>query len=112
MAIIKDIKKHEDFVRQELSNKSGEKLKELLLYHQNQVYNFQHERMAHLLVTLTFGLANLISLGLTLFFPTGEIMILDMIFLVILLFYVKHYFSLENSTQRLYALGQEITEKI
>lgn len=112
MAIIKDIKKHEDFIKTELAGKEGQELKDLLLFHQNQVRNFQHERLVHLLVTLFFGLANLLALGMTLLYPAAEMLLLDAIFLVMLLFYIKYYFSLENSIQRLYRLGQEIAEKI
>ncbi len=112
MGMICDIKKHEDFVRQELDNKNRDRLKDLLAFHRNQVRNFQHERLIHLLVTLTFGLASLISFAITLFFSSIAMMILDAIFFITLLFYVKHYFYLENGVQRLYRLDREIIEKM
>jgi hypothetical protein len=113
MGIIDNFNKHEKFVRQELSDdKSGEELKDLLAYHQSQIQNFQHERLIHLLVTLFFGLANLIVFSITLAFPRTEMLFLDIILLIVLVFYIKHYFVLENGIQRMYGIDREIAEKI
>ncbi|HRY63076.1 MAG TPA: hypothetical protein P5267_00500 [Patescibacteria group bacterium] len=113
MSIISDFKKHEEFIRQELvSHKSNVELKDLLNYHYRQIQNFQHERLIHLLVTLTYALANLIALGLTLAFASLGTIILNLILLVMLVFYIKHYFALENGVARLYQLDQAIMKRI
>ena len=61
---------------------------------------FQHERLIHLLVTLFYGvflfLAVIISLKVWLF------LIILYLALIILIFYVRHYFFLENHVQYLY----------
>ena len=109
IGVIEILKNHEKLIKRELDSRKGKaELKSLLEYHQNQVRNFQHERIVHLLVTLTFGLATLISFGITLAFPYIGMLILDIIFFVMLAFYIKHYFVLENGVQRLYKINQEI----
>ena len=61
---------------------------------------FQHERLIHLLVTLAYGifvfLSVIISLKINLF------LIILYLALIVLLFYVRHYFFLENHVQYLY----------
>lgn len=61
---------------------------------------FQHERLIHLLVTLFYGvflfLSVIISLKVWLF------LIILYLALIILIFYVRHYFFLENHVQYLY----------
>ena len=61
---------------------------------------FQHERLIHLLVTLFYALFLLVSIFLTKYIPLFAVVII--IFLIFLVFYVRHYFFLENSVQYLY----------
>ena len=77
-----------------------------------QIQFFQHERMIHLLVTLLFAL---LFVGTTLFFtvcPTLPIFLLDMLFLILLVPYIRHYYILENGTQRLYRLQDNLWKRI
>lgn len=62
---------------------------------------FQHERLIHLLVTLFYAFIALLFLVLGcfvhyMFFPIAIIL------LIFLMFYVVHYFRLENGVQYLY----------
>ena len=61
---------------------------------------FQHERLIHLLVTLFYAvflfLSVIISLKVWLF------LIILYLALIVLIFYVRHYFFLENHVQYLY----------
>ena len=61
---------------------------------------FQHERIIHLIVTLFFALMFIIFLFLTcihfMFF------IIALSFMVFLIFYIVHYYRLENGVQYLY----------
>ena len=70
---------------------------------------FQHERLIHLLVTLFYALIFLVFTGLGfihyIFFP---IAIALMIFLI---FYIVHYFRLENGVQYLYKQYDKMIEK-
>ena len=61
---------------------------------------FQHERLIHLLVTLFYGL--FLFLSVIIAFKTWVFTIILYIILIILLFYVRHYFFLENHVQYLY----------
>jgi len=71
---------------------------------------FQHERLVHLIVTMTFALLTVVSLGLTVariyFLP------LFILFLVLEVPYIFHYYALENGVQKLQALYREAINKI
>lgn len=69
---------------------------------------YQHERLIHLLVTLAFALLFMISLTLTLTQGGIGIFVLTVLFLVLLVPYIKHYFFLENSVQKLYTYYYKI----
>ncbi len=71
---------------------------------------FQHERLIHLLVTLFYGLFTIIFILLTLYHPL--FFIITIIVLIFLIFYVIHYFFLENSVQYLYKQYDLMKEKI
>ena len=68
--------------------------------HLTKIKFFQHERLIHLLVILFYGvflfLSVIISLKVWLF------LVILYLALIILIFYVRHYFFLENNVQYLY----------
>lgn len=89
--------------------------KELLIYHQEMVKNFQHERAIHLAITLFFVTfaAILIVAALCSVAFVGAPLSIGMLALAgtittISGFYIKHYYFLENHVQKLY----DVTEKI
>ena len=61
---------------------------------------FQHERLIHLLVTLAYGI--FLFLSVLIFTQIWIFVIVIYIALIFLLFYVRHYFFLENHVQYLY----------
>ena len=67
-----------------------------------QISFFQHERLIHLIVTITFALLTIISLVACLFVMNVALIILTILFLALLIPYVRHYYILENSVQELY----------
>lgn len=89
---------------------------EILKGHLTQIGFFQHERLVHLIVTAAFGLLlALISILLFLaddFRAFGGMLILFLIIAVTLVFYVMHYFFLENNVQKLYSQYDELLKKI
>ncbi|MFA4872843.1 MAG: hypothetical protein WC659_02815 [Patescibacteria group bacterium] len=112
MGMVENFRTHEAFIKRELKRAHSDAgWRDLSDYHHTQIQNFQHERLVHLLVTLTYALVNLIALAITLAFPSIGIVILDIILLVMLAFYVWHYFALENGIARLYQLDQKIIKK-
>ena len=67
-----------------------------------QIAFFQHERLIHLIVTVTFALLALIGITAALATPQIPLLILVMLFIVLLVPYVRHYYILENGVQELY----------
>jgi len=84
-----------------------EKEKEELLI---QIGFFQHERLIHLIVTVLFALMTILVflLAVTNFeLWTGVLLLL---LLVLLIPYIKHYYLLENGTQKLYQYYDKLEE--
>lgn len=89
---------------------SGGALDEKKLYSiKTNIGFFQHERLVHLIVTMTFALLTVISLGLS----TSEIYFLPLfvLFLALEIPYVFHYYRLENGVQKLQRLYRAAEEK-
>ncbi len=75
-----------------------------------QIGFFQHERLIHLIVTALFALMTILVflVAVTNFAPwTGVLLLL---FLVLLVPYIKHYWLLENGTQKLYQYYDKLEE--
>lgn len=87
-------------------------------YHIDRLRDFQHERLIHLLVTLFVGVLTVSAVialfAIVLTFPDAPTVVpllvatLATILLVTELFYIVHYYRLENGTQRLYKLTEEL----
>ena len=81
---------------------------EQLLSARTHIGFFQHERLAHEIVLVLFAL---LTVGSFLFFaacPDMVVLCLAVLFLALLIPYVKHYYGLENGVQRLYDLYAEL----
>ena len=70
---------------------------------------FMHERLVHLLVTLFYALFDIIFFYFSLINP--YCLVILFIITVILVFYVVHYFRLENGVQYLYKQYDIMIEK-
>ena len=88
-----------EYMSQDHSDEELLKFKELLLI---RISFYQHERLIHLLVTLAFALFFLLTLFVFLIKGGVGLMILAVLFLVLLIPYIKHYYFLENSVQQIY----------
>ncbi len=86
--------------------KLQEAKKDLLL----QIGFFQHERLIHLIVTVLFALLTFMALGLALTGDNVYTFILVGALLILLIPYIKHYYLLENGTQKLYTYYDKILE--
>ena len=72
---------------------------------------YQHERLVHLIVTMTFAVMTVLCLV----FSGGEpniIMLLGGLFLLLEIPYIWHYYFLENSVQELYTLYYKAKEML
>ena len=92
---------------EEFSAQEKEELRREVLV---QIQFFQHERLIHLIVTVTFAILTVMSvLG---FVATSQIglLILTGMFLVLLVPYIRHYYILENGVQKLYQYYDNIVK--
>lgn len=70
--------------------------------HLIQVSFFQHERLVHLIVTVTFAVLEMLCICMTIMSFTPFLGILALLLLVLLIPYVRHYYILENEVQKMY----------
>lgn len=82
---------------------------DMIKKHLIKIEFFQHERLIHLLVTLFYGLISIVFIALGIlhfmFLPIAIIV------LVFLMFYIVHYFRLENGVQYLYKQYDRMLDK-
>lgn len=74
-----------------------------------QIHFFQHERLIHLIVTVTFALLEMLSIFLSVFCELPAAIILSIIILCLLVPYIRHYYLLENEVQKMYTYYDKIT---
>jgi hypothetical protein len=96
--------------------------KVLYRYHIERVRDFQHERLIHLLVTLFFSGLLIVSVVGILWISSITIdsaiallvlfTAIAVILFVTVLFYIRHYYRLENGVQKLYTLTERLQEKL
>lgn len=67
-----------------------------------QIQFFQHERLIHLIVTVTFAVLTMLSVLASLMLTQIGLLILTMLLVVLLVPYIRHYYILENGVQKLY----------
>jgi hypothetical protein len=80
---------------------------DFLSYHLTQIRFLQHERLVHLLVMLFVMAAFLVFFRLFLIFQDMVIFGLFLLGLVLTIFYVFHYFKLENTVIKWYFIYNE-----
>ena len=71
----------------------------------------EHERLIHLLVTLSFAFFFLASIFIMRFFGGAFPFIFFIIITAMLTAYVRHYFFMENTVQGWYRLADEIDRR-
>ena len=101
----KQIKAYLEYIRafmaEEHTNDEYRSERVLLL---RRIEFYQHERLIHLLVTLAFAIFFLLSLIMYTLTELVPVMLLVVLFLALLIPYIKHYYFLENSVQELYTI--------
>jgi hypothetical protein len=68
----------------------------------------KHERLCHLIVTVLFAILTVMSLGILYQNPGLQSALLFMLFLILVVPYVEHYYFLENGVQKLYKLWDKL----
>ncbi|MDR1969781.1 MAG: hypothetical protein LBQ11_00325 [Candidatus Nomurabacteria bacterium] len=121
----KGISVHDKFIQNEIAKLQKKPNREaaasLLSYHDIMTRNFQHERQIHLYVTLFFALLMIGSwvVGISMIMVLGgfDVILWPLGLLMLILtilegFYIRHYYYLENRTEKLYRLTREIYDLI
>ena len=90
---------------------SSPEIEEILREHLDKISFMQHERIVHFLVTMMFSIIITVFMAVLIFTPNIPALILVTIILVLLIFYIKHYYFLENTVQKMYRIYDSILEK-
>ena len=90
---------------------SGEELEEIFSEHKDKIAFMQHERIVHFLVTMLFAVVLAIFMGIVIFTENPAMLLLVTIILVLLGFYIKHYYFLENTVQKMYRVYDDILSR-
>ncbi len=95
----------------ELRIKSRENINERFLSELlTRIGFYQHERLIHLIVTMTFAIMTVLSFFMLVSAYSLPSLLLSLLFLALVIPYIAHYYFLENSTQKLYKLYYEALE--
>lgn len=70
--------------------------------HLQQIAFFQHERLVHLIVTMTFAVLTMLSVGWAILGKNLILLLLTAVLLLLLIPYICHYYLLENHVQCMY----------
>lgn len=75
-----------------------------------QIRFFQHERLVHLIVTVTFAILTIVAVLGCVLSPQLSLFALTALLLILLVPYIRHYYILENGVQRLYTCYDRLAE--
>jgi len=100
------IKRHNESLKRDFFDKS------FLSYHLKQINFLQHERLVHLIVMLFVIFSVLFFFSLFLLLNNILFLVLFGILLILTLFYVFHYFKLENTVIEWYFIYNKHVRKI
>lgn len=83
----------------------------VLQEHLVQVQFFQHERLIHLIVTVLFAI--LLFLSMLMLYMDFQLptLLLGLLLLVLLVPYIRHYYLLENTVQKMYEQYDQLRKK-
>ena len=93
-------------------NLSYKEYADLLKEFEIKIGYFQHERLIHLIVTVLFALLEMSSIYVLLLSPSLAAIVFCIMFMVLLVPYVMHYYFLENSVQKMYRIRDEIISQL
>ncbi|MBR2523016.1 MAG: hypothetical protein IKE53_01090 [Clostridiales bacterium] len=98
-----------------MDNREVQELRTFLEEFEKKISYFQHERLIHLLVTLTFALLEIFTIFAIFILPYPASLIfavMTVLILCLLTGYVFHYYLLENSVQKMYHLRDQIVSEV
>jgi CHASE2 domain-containing sensor protein len=71
----------------------------------------QHERLIHLLVTMLFASLLMFGFIIMLIYFSWILVVFTAIIFIVEIFYIFHYYKLENGVQKMYRLYDELVKK-
>ncbi len=108
----KYIDRHIEETKKFIENPNPEKIEEVRKEHLVQIQFIQHERLIHWLVTMLVCILLFITMAILIMKPDSLPALLIFILLLGLLIpYMVYYYYIENKTQELYRLYNELYEK-
>lgn len=107
------IKKYLAYIDKLLEEDSKEtNWKEEQKKHLVQIAFFAHERIIHLLVTITFAILTVMAFFYTMSNFSIPLLLLIVALLCLMIPYIKHYYLLENSVQKMYEQYDKMQERV
>ncbi len=107
------LKNYMNYIDQRLVQAASQaELDEIMREHKDKIAFMQHERIVHFLVTMMFALVLAIFIIGLLMTQNILLTILITIIIVLLGFYIKHYYFLENTVQEMYRVYDRILSKM
>lgn len=104
-AAVREIQETEDGGGvQDKEEKMQEMMRDLLI----QIAFFAHERLVHLIVTITFAILTMLAVVGMLVSGQSVLIALILLLMVLLVPYIRHYYILENGVQKLYRFYDEL----
>lgn len=100
------VKNHTKYILEQI--KTNNITDEILSYHRLQIQNIQHERLIHLIVLCLFALLLIGSIILSFIIMSIPAFLLTLVFIIVEVFYIRHYYLLENTVQRWYRLENDM----
>ena len=105
---------HEAYIDEKLAGElSAEELSGIIKLHEKRLSWLMHERLIHLIVLFITVILVLFSMALILLVPDTICASLPMFLITFILavFYVRHYFFLENTVQHWYEMDEAISQR-
>ena len=102
---------HETYIAEKLESDMSEAVRdELANLHEKRLTWLMHERLIHLIVMCITAILVMFSIALILFLPDTIVFsgALFVISFILLAFYIRHYFFLENTVQRWYLIDEDL----
>lgn len=107
------IRQYLTYISKLLESENGDiNWEEEMKKHLVQIAFFAHERLIHLLVTITFAILTVIVFLYTIYNFSIPMLLLIFALMCLMIPYIKHYYLLENSVQMMYEQYDRMQEKV
>ena len=105
---------HEEYIDEKLAaDISAAEISEVAKLHEKKLAWLMHERLIHLIVMTLTAILVMFAMALMAFLSETLTMsgALFLIAFILLVFYVRHYFFLENTVQSWYLISEELIKR-